>query len=80
MRTTAIFKCIVTLANGTHRIVRVTIDKVARIVSAVRELGSPWLNDRCQQTFRQMGISPKDFVSCRFLNERTGEELLSLSV
>ena len=80
MRTTAIFKCIVTLSNGTHRIVRVTIDKVAKIVAAIRELSQPWLSDRYQQTFEQMGISPRDFVSCRFLNERTGEELLSLSV
>ena len=80
MRTTAIFKCVVTLSNGMHKIVRMTIDKVAKLCTAFRQKKEmPWLQKRYDEFFGELGIRPNEFVSCRFINERTGEELLSLA-
>lgn len=81
IRTTAIFRCIVTLSNGFHKTVRMTIDKVARMAAAVRQLRDmPWLTDRYSEMFDELEINPKDFVSCKFINERTGESYLELAV
>lgn len=78
-RTTAIFKCIVTLKNGAHRILRMSIDKVARMTAAIRELRmSPFMRQRYVDFFEDYDINAYDVEACRFINERTGQVLLSI--
>ena len=78
-KTTAIFKCIITLKNGAHKIVRMTIDKVASVTCAVRDLKSIGLvSKRHVDLLKQLEIQAYQIAGCRFINERTGQELLSL--
>lgn len=78
-KTTAIFKCIITLKNGAHKIVRMTIDKVASVTCAVRDLKSVGIvSKRHVDLLRQLEIQAYQIAGCRFINERTGQELLSL--
>jgi len=78
-RTTAIFKCIITLKSGAHKIVRMTIDKVAAVTCAVRDLKTIGLVSKRHIDFlREMEIQAYQIAGCRFINERTGQELLSL--
>lgn len=78
-KTTAIFKCIITLKNGAHKIVRMTIDKVASVTCAVRDLKSIGLvSKRHIEILKKLEIQAYQIAGCRFINERTGQELLSL--
>ncbi len=78
-KTTAIFKCIITLKSGAHKIVRMTIDKVAAVTCAVRDLKNVGIVSKHHVDFlRDMEIQAYQIVGCRFINERTGQELLSL--
>lgn len=78
-KTTAIFKCIITLKNGAHKIVRMTIDKVASVTCAVRDLKNVGIvSKRHVDLLRQLEIQAYQIAGCRFINERTGQELLSL--
>ena len=79
LRTTAIFKCIITLKNGAHKIVRMTIDKVASVTCAVRDLKNIGLvSKRHIEILKELEIQAYQIAGCRFINERTGQELLSL--
>ncbi len=78
-KTTAIFKCIITLKNGAHKIVRMTIDKVASVTCAVRDLKNVGIvSKRHVDLLKQLEIQAYQIAGCRFINERTGQELLSL--
>ena len=78
-KTTAIFKCIITLKNGAHKIVRMTIDKVASVTCAVRDLKNVGLvSKRHIEILKEFEIQAYQIAGCRFINERTGQELLSL--
>jgi len=78
-KTTAIFKCIITLKNGAHKTVRMTIDKVASVTCAVRDLKSIGLvSKRHIEILKELEIQAYQIAECRFINERTGQELLSL--
>ena len=78
-KTTAIFKCIITLKNGAHKIVRMTIDKVASVACAVRDLKNIGLvSKRHIEILNELEIQAYQIAGCRFINERTGQELLSL--
>ena len=78
-RTSAIFKCIITLKNGAHKIVRMTIDKVAAVTCAVRDLKNVGIVSKRHVDFlNEMEIQAYQIAGCRFINERTGQELLSL--
>lgn len=78
-KTTAIFKCIITLKNGAHKIVRMTIDKVASVTCAVRDLKNIGLvSKRHIEILKELEIQAYQIAGCRFINERTGQELLSL--
>jgi hypothetical protein len=80
LRTTAIFKCVVTMKNGAHKIVRMAVDKVAKFAAAMRDLhASPWLSQRYKEFFDSMEIDFSEVSSCKFINERTGEELLTIA-
>ena len=79
IKTTAIFRCVLTLSNGTHKIVRMTIDKVAQLCAAVRQLRDfSMLVERYERLFSEIGIHPEDFACCKFINERTGEVLIEI--
>jgi len=86
LKTTAYFRCIVTLQNGFHRTLRLSIDKVAKFVAAIRQLvaiknfDAPWLTERYENFFKEIELCPADFLAAKFINERDGSELLSLSV
>lgn len=79
IRTTAVFKCVVTLSNGMHKIVRMTIDKVAQFAAAMRELrNSPWLTARYEKFFESIEVDFRQIKSCKFINERTMETLIEI--
>lgn len=80
-RNSAIFRCVVTLKNGFHKTLRLTIDKVAKMCAAVRQMRElPWLTERYEQFFEKYGIVPSEFSSAKFINERTGDELVSIAL
>ena len=78
--TKAIFKCIVTLKSGAHRIIRMTIDKVAKFVNLFKEQqanvfkNESYLFDLSEDEALLMA----SVAGAKFINERTGEEFLSL--
>lgn len=77
--TTAIFRCVIKFKNGFHKTIRMTIDKVATLNAAikqVKEIGL--LNRRYLEFFQQMEVNGYDVDGCRIINERTGELFLSL--
>jgi len=77
LKTTAIFKCIVTLKNGLHKTVRMTVEKVTTFFTALRMLKeSPWLTSRYEEFFREIGIDFRDISHCKFINERTRDVLI----
>lgn len=70
------YKCIVTLRNGAHRIVRMTIDVVATLVTAFRRKQSdPWLSPRYEEVFRRFGLDSSIVSALLFINEYSGERL-----
>lgn len=83
-RNSAIFRCVVTLKNGLHKTLRLTIDKVAKMCAAVRQMRElpelSWMNERYSQFFDKYGIVPSQFSAAKFINERTGEELVSIAL
>ena len=80
LRTTAIFKCVVTLKSGAHKVVRMAVDKVARFAAAMRDLHtSPWLSSRYIDFFQSIGVDFREISSCKFINERTGETLITIA-
>lgn len=70
------YKCIVTLKNGAHKIVRMTKDVMARLVVAFRKnQRDPWLTERYENTFQSYGLNPAQVLKLLFINEYTGEKL-----
>ena len=70
------YKCIVTLKNGAHKIVRMTKDVVAKLVTAFRkQQNDPWLTKRYADVFAQYELPPSQVKSLLFINEYTGERL-----
>lgn len=74
------FKGIVTMKNGTHKVIRVAVHMVAKIVCAFRECR------RCifQETWFIVlagndVLDISEIKSIRFINERTCKELLTLA-
>lgn len=79
--TMQIFKCIVTFKNGAHKILRITIDMVAKLTYEFRNcqknLFSPseiWLLEITEQDL----LNLSEVKSCRFINEKTGIEFLTI--
>ena len=78
-RTTAIFKCIVTFKNGSHRIVRMAIDMIAKLTYDFRQFQKnifreTWL---LAVTSEEV-LNITEIKSCKFINEKTGLELLTI--
>lgn len=80
IRTTAIFKCIVTLKSGAHRIIRMTIDKVAKFVNLFKEQQTNVFKDESYlfDLSEDEALLMASVAGAKFINERTGEEFLSL--
>ena len=77
--TKAIFRCIVTLKNGFHKILRLTIDKVATFNAAFKQVKeNGLLCSRYVEFMKTMDLDGYEIHSCKFVNERTGELFLSL--
>ena len=78
--TTAIFKCIVTLKSGAHRIIRMTIDKVAKFVNLFKEQQANVFNNESYlfDLSEDEALLMASVAGAKFINERTGEEFLSL--
>ena len=80
LRTTAIFKCIVTFKSGAHRIIRMTIDNVAKLVNVFKEQQANVFRDESYLFYlsEDEALLMKFVVGMKIINERTGEELLTL--
>lgn len=79
LKTSAIFRCIVTFKNGTHAVIRMTIDMVAKITYEFRELQKNIFSETgllCITSDEMLNLS--EIKSCKFINERTGIELLTI--
>lgn len=77
--TKAIFRCIVTLKNGFHKTLRMTIDKVATFNAAFKQVKeNGLLSSRYVEFLKAMDLNGYDIQSCKFINESTGELFLSL--
>ena len=80
IRTAAYFKCLVTFKNGTHKIIRMTIDYVAKLTAKFRECQR---NVLCQESLllfigsELLNIS--EIAKAKFINEETNEELLTIA-
>lgn len=80
LRTTALFKCLVTLQNGSHRIlVGLSTHLVAHIVACYRTCQHSIFSEHIVVKVHDETVDVSDFRSVKFINERTGEELLSLA-
>jgi hypothetical protein len=79
LRTSAIFKCIVTFKNGTHAIIRMTIDMVAKITYEFREFQRNIFSETWLLWVSATEIlNITEIQSCKFINESTGVELLTI--
>ncbi len=79
-RTTAIFKCLVTFKNGTHKILRMTIDLVARVTTKFRECQKSIFHD--ESWFILIGgeyLNLSEIAQAKFINEHTNEELVTIA-
>lgn len=80
LRTTALFKCVATTLNNTHKILRgLSVHLVAQITAGFRSnQKSPFVEKYCIDVNGET-IVLSDFNSLKFINERTGEELITLA-
>lgn len=80
LRTTEMFKAIVTLKNGGHKIlVGLSVHLVATIVGCFKSCKESIWNERLAMKVHDETIVVSDFASIKFLNERDGSELLSIA-
>ena len=73
------YRCVVTLKNGAHKILRMTRDVVAHIVSEFKKMQKNIFNDRVTVNVGGSTLLLNDVTSMRFLNEYTGEEFLTVA-
>ena len=74
------YKTIVTLKNGTHKILRLTKDMVAKFVYNFRQMQRNIFGDRIYlwSLYDDEYLVMNQVASCKFINERTGIEFLSI--
>lgn len=73
------YKTIVTFRNGTHMILRMTRDLVARFVTLFREMqGNPFNDLYAWNVSGDEYLLMNTISNVRFINEYTGDEFLSL--
>ena len=73
------YKTIVTFRNGTHKILRMTRDLVAKFVYIFREMQkNPFGDLYLWPLYDNEALNMNAVSSVKFINEYTGEEYLSL--
>ena len=73
------YKAIVTFKNGTHRIIRMTRNLVAKFVYMFREMQrNPFMDIYLWPLFDNEFMLMNGVSNTKFINEYTGEEYLSL--
>ena len=73
------YKTIVTLTNGCHKILRLTKSDVAHVVYRFRQMRSSIFRDVVNVTLNGVTLCLNEIVSCRFVNEYTRDEFLTLA-
>lgn len=74
------YRCIVTLKSGLHKTLRVSKDMVAKICYEFREMQRSIWKDTIILCVRSgESLTLNDIISCKFINEYTREEFLTLS-
>ena len=74
------YRTIVTFKNGTHKILRMTRDLVAKFVTLFREMQKSLFNDLYAWNMPGDEYLLMNRISnVKFIDEYTGDELLSLS-
>ena len=80
LRTTAMFKCLVTLSNGGHKILcGLSSHVVAHLVACYKTCKQSIFCEHLVVKVHDESYDVSDFRSMKFINTRTGEELLSLA-
>ena len=74
-----VYKVIVTLKNGSHRIMRATKDIVAHIVTEFRKMQHNIFNDVVCVVVNGTVLVLNDCENMKFINEYTREEFLAIS-
>lgn len=69
------YKCVVTLRNGAHKIVRMTKDVMAHLVSEFRKCQRDIFADRKEIVIHDVLLLLNDVKMLLFINEYTGERL-----
>lgn len=80
IRTTAMFRCVLTFKNGTHKVIRMTIDLVAKVTTVFREAQkSIFRNEFHLLYIYDEPLNITQIAQAKFINERTNEELLTIA-
>ena len=70
------YRCVVTLTNSSHKIIRMAKYEMAKLITAFRcKQRDPWLTPRYEATFSDLGLLPNMVKSLLFINEWNGERL-----
>lgn len=69
------YKAIVTLKNGGHKIMRMTRDVMAHMVSEFRKMQRSIFNDKVELSVNGSCIILNEIKALLFINEWTGERL-----
>lgn len=80
LKTTALFKCLATFKNGRHVIITgLSVFLVGQVVAGFRTQQKSLFNDRYVIDINGTSYDISRFSHIKFINQRTGEELLSIA-
>jgi len=77
-RSTSIFKCIVEFKNGTHKILRITSEMVAKITTLFRDCKRSIFHEEILLFVGGDYLSISQIARCKFIYENSHKELLTL--
>lgn len=72
------YRTIVELTSGCHKIVRLSYTQVAHVVSEVNKFRRNIFSDVKTITLNGVTLCLNEIISWKFINERTGQELLTI--
>lgn len=72
------YRTVVELTNGCHKIVRLSYAQVAHVVSEVNKFRRSIFCDVVNITLNGVTLCMNEIISWKFINERTGQELLTI--
>ena len=73
------YRTIVTLSSGAHKILRLSYEQVARVVSEVRKFQNALFREVRQITLNGVTLCLNEILRVKFINEYTREELLTIA-